>query len=231
MTTQQQGFRPGAGQDGDGNGSAPSVQVVGTRRRRVPGLAWLAVALVVAGALGGWGLFAAVGQRAPVVAVAQPVPYGQQITAADLRPAQLPGDTGLSVVQWEQRDSLVGQLAATDMQPGELASPGSVMTDPLPGQGQSIVGVPVKSSQLPATPLSARDRVLIVPAGAGGQQVETVDPAAVPSSSVEATVLRVGPVGGSGQRVVDVLVPRASAEPVAQLAGSGQAVLVIVPRS
>lgn len=230
MTTQQQGVRPGAGQDGGGNGAGPSVTVVGTRRR-MSGLLWLGVALIVAGALGGWGLYAAVGQRAPVVAVAQPVPYGQQISATDLRPASLPGDTGLSVVAWEQRGGLVGQWAAADLRAGQLATPGSVMGASLPGDGQSIVGVPVKSSQLPATPLTARDRVLIVAAGAGGQQVETVDPSAETGSSVEATVLRVGADGGSGQRVVDVLVPRSSAESVAQLAGSGQAVLVIVPRS
>ena len=226
--TVQPGIRPGADQV-DGAPPGVPVKVVGTRRRRVPGLAWLAVALIAAGALGEWGLYAAAGDRAPVVALVQAVPYGQEITGQDLRAAALPGDTGLAVVAWEQRDALIGRLAATDLRAGQLATPDSVMSESLPGEGDSIVGVPVKAGQLPATPLQPRDQVLIVSVGAapyaGGAAV------AVAGGSVEATVLRVGPVDGTGLRVVDVLVPRGDAEMVAQLAGAGQAVLVIVARS
>src|SRR3954451_8903354 len=74
------------------------------RRRRRPALLALAVAMVVLGALGAAYLATALGQTSPVIAVAREVPWGRQITAADLVEARVSADPALDPIPYGERD-------------------------------------------------------------------------------------------------------------------------------
>ena len=70
------------------------------RRRRRPALLALAVAMVVLGALGAAYLATSLGQTTSVIAVAQPVAWGQTITAADLVEARIAAEGGRFPVKY-----------------------------------------------------------------------------------------------------------------------------------
>ena len=84
----------------------------------------------------------------------------------------------------DQRADLVGQRAATDLPAGLLLTPDSTTADPIPAPGTSLVGVAVKPTQMPATPLGAGDPVTLVATPGDGQELPTGT-----SPSMKATVV------------------------------------------
>jgi hypothetical protein len=147
------------------------------------------------------------------------VPYGQRVVEADLREIRLPADTGLATVAWADVRSVLGQVASTDLRPGQTLTRDAVGAQPVPAAGEAVVGVSVQAGQLPVMPLDVQDEVLVV----GGK-----DPAA---PSVRAAVLGVGTTDVSGHRTVDLLVSEGVAAQVARATASGDAVLVLVART
>src|SRR3954466_9602958 len=100
---------------------APVLPAV--RRRRSSRLVLVAVLLAILGGLAGVLAYREATGRISVVAGARTVPFGQVIEAADLRELQLPGDTGLATVPWDQVDSVAGRIAATDLTLNTAVSP------------------------------------------------------------------------------------------------------------
>src|SRR5215470_529412 len=145
--------RPAAG------GKLPAV-----RRRRRPAVLALAVVLVGLGALVN-AVAVAVGQggRVPVLAVARPVPVGQQITEADVMVVQLATTPGLGTVPAGRRAEVVGRYAAVGLRPGSLFTPDAVSDQRAPTAGQAVLAVAVKTGLVPARGLVPGDRVLLVP--------------------------------------------------------------------
>ncbi len=208
------------------NGSSPAPALPLPRRRRRPALLALAVAMVVLGALGAAFLATSLGQTTPVIAVAREVPWGRQISAADLVEARVSADPALDPIPYGDRDQVIGMVAATALTPGSLLTREALTAQPLPPPGQQLVGVGVSAVQLPTTPLRPGDDVLLVPvAGSGG--TGTPD-AAGTTGTVEATVVRSGRPGTDGLRVVDVLVNAADGPDVAARAAAGLVAIVVV---
>src|SRR4051812_43490624 len=145
------------------NGSSPAPALPPPRRRRRPALLALAVAMVVLGALGAAYLATSLGRTTPVIAVAREVPWGQQITAADLVEAWVSADPVLDPIPYGDRDQVIGMVAATTLTPGSLLTREALTAQPLPPPGQQLVGVGVSSVQLPATALRPGEDVLLVP--------------------------------------------------------------------
>jgi len=194
------------------------VRVVPRRRRRSR-LVLAGVLLAILGAVGGVLVVGQLGRRAAVVAVARPVAFGQTVSTLDLRSVLLPSDTELASVPWQYADRLVGQVAVTDLLPGQLLTPDAVTSARPPAPGSAVVGVAVEAGRAPATPLAPRDRVLVVDTG------ETA------GAGREAVVLRADPGGAggaSGPMVVDLLVAAGDAPAVARLAVADRVVLVLV---
>ena len=206
------------------NRSAPVLPP--PRRRRRPALLALAVAMVVLGALGAAYLATSLGQTSPVIAIAREVPWGQQITAADLVQARVAGDPALAPIPYGERDQVIGMVAATTQTPGSLLTREALTEQSLPPPGQQLVGVGVSAVQLPATSLRPGDDVLLVPVASSGG-AGTSD-AAETSGTVEATVVRSGSPGTDGLRVVDVLVDGADGPDVAARAAAGLVAIVVV---
>jgi hypothetical protein len=208
------------------NGSPPPPALTPLRRRRRPALLALAVAMVVLGALGAAYLATSLGQTSPVIAIAREVPWGQQITAADLVQARVAGDPALAPIPYGERDQVIGMVAATTLTPGSLLTRDALTEQPLPPPGQQLVGVGVSTTQLPATSLRPGDDVLLVPV-AGSGVAGTPDAVGKPGT-VEATVVRSGSPGTDGLRVVDVLVDAAEGPDVAARAAAGLVAIVVV---
>lgn len=201
-------------------GSAPIVPA--PRRRRSRGLIALGIALMAVCAAGAVALYTGTSTLQQSVGVAVRVPFGATVEESDLVPVQVHPDPAVRAVPWDQRGSVVGQRAATDLLPGSVLSTGMVGGVSVPNAGQSLVGVAVKPAQLPATPLKPRDRVLLV--GIGGPLTATGN------GAIEGTVVVVGPSGGSGERVVDVEVPGSRAVDLAAQAAAGKVAIVLQPR-
>ena len=197
-------------------------------RSKRPLMLALMVLLMVLSALAAWFFVQKSTERVAVVGVAHDVPWGQEIQASDLVAVEVVPDPALNPVSWDQRATLVGQLAATDLQTGMLLTAQSATDQQIPPPGRALVGVQVKSGQVPVTALSPQDRVLLVPADQPGA-VSAAKAGDV--KPVEAEVYTVGAADANGTRTVDVLVPEKAAAQTASDAAAGRLAIVLVPRS
>ena len=128
------------------------------RRQRKRGFLALAAALVVLFAVGTYAAFTYFSATHSAIAVAGPVGYGHQITASDLVEVSVPNGGMLNTLDWSQHTSVVGQYAATPLQPGQLLPSGATVATLTP-PGYSLVAVALKNGLLPAAELHAGDSV------------------------------------------------------------------------
>jgi hypothetical protein len=200
---------------------APSLPLPRRRRRR--GLLAIAVVMVVLGALGAAFLATSLGETSSVIAVARAVPWGQELTAADLTEANVSSDPALEPIPWAERNQVIGMVATTTLTTGSLLTREALSATRLPPTGKQLVGVAVAQGQAPVTPLVPGDAVLLVPVSsdAGRTGSTTVSP-------VEGTVVSAGPVGTDGRRVVDVLVDESDGPDVAANAAAGGLAIIVV---
>jgi len=186
-------------------------------------LAALAVGIIVLSVAGAAALFSTVSGTSPVVMAAEPLAKGQLIDAGDLTTAAVAADPTVQVVPGSQLQHLVGQRAAVDVPAGALLTPGSLTSDLIPGPGQSLIGVPVTSSQAPLADLPPGTRVRLVQmpeASATGTAAST------PAAPVPAIVVSSG-FAPDGMRVIDVTVDDSDAAEVTAWAAAGRAAVVV----
>jgi hypothetical protein len=181
--------------------------------------------MVAVGALLAVWLAAGSNATVPVLAVSRSVALGEVITDTDLTVVQVTPDPALRPVPASRRDEVLGRRAATDLVPGGLLTRAQVTDATAPAPGFALVGVAVKPTQMPGQPLRPGDRLLVVSTPPVDGDV-TTDPPTV----VDATVVRVGALDDTGQRVVDVTVPDADAADLAARAATGRVALVLQPR-
>jgi hypothetical protein len=129
----------------------------------------------------------------------------------------------LEPIPYVDRDQVIGLVAATSLRPGSLLTRDALTDTRLPAPGQQLIGVGVSLVQVPTTPLRPGDDVLLVPVAAGTPATTEGAP-----SVVEATVVKSGPPGTDGLRVVDVLVDAADGPDVAARAAAGLIAIVVV---
>jgi hypothetical protein len=199
---------------------------VSTRRKR-PALIGLSVALIAAGGLVGAMALTAAGQHSNVLVVAKPLAFGQVITRDDLTVASISLDPALQPVGSDRLSFIVGKHAAVQLQPGTTLTPSEVTSNALVQPGQQLVGIEVKPGQLPATPLTPGENVLVV--STPGQNPAT-DPSAsaggVPST-LPAQVVHVGSPDSTGDLTVDVAVDANSGAPLAARASTGNIAIIV----
>ncbi len=196
------------------------------RRQRKRGFLALAAALVVLFAVGTYAAFTYFSATHSAIAVAGPVGYGHQIVASDLVKVSVPNGGTLNTLDWSQHTSIVGQYAATPLQPGQLLPSGATVATLTPPPGSSLVAVALKNGLLPAAELHAGDSVRVVAV----QTTASSTPAATPAAALPARVYSISPRDAGGTTVVDVVVADGSADAVARLSALGQAALVLQPR-
>lgn len=205
---------------------------LGSTRRRRPAVLALAVALIAAGGLGGAVLYSATGKRVAVIALARNVPAGQTITGDDLKEAQISLDPALAPLSVNSR--VVGMRATTDLVAGSLLTRSDLTDDPIVLPGQQVVGIPAKSSQLPAYKLQPGMTIVLVStpsaSGSGGSPTTGGTAGSPALTALTARVVDVGPADTDGSVVVDIAVPAAQGAAVADLAASGKFALVLAAK-
>ena len=146
------------------NGQATHVQrgatVVSPKGRRRPGLITAGVALAALGALVAVWLVTSAGDRTDVVMLARDVPYGTALTSEDLTLTAVAVDPRVTTVSAADASAIVGQVAAADLVAGSLLAPGQVTSTAPPGPDEVLVPLPVSAERLPASGLTAGDRLL-----------------------------------------------------------------------
>lgn len=197
-------------------------------RRRRPAMVALAVALIGAGILGGAVLLRSVNHQVEVLSVAREVPVGSVVTSADLAVVSVAAGPGVQVVPARQESSVVGLVASTDLRPGTLLASADLTSSLPPAAGQTLVPIAVKPSVLPASGLSAGDRVVVVWAPGASSSAAS---AAVPGRDYDAVVEAVTTSPDSdGLDVVDLLVPQSNGPGLAKEAATGNIALTVLSR-
>jgi len=200
----------------------PSVPV---RSRRRPALVVAGVLLVGFGGLGSAWLVTSAGGTTTVLALAHDVAQGEVITAADLVVVRLTPSLELAPVAADQRGAVIGQRAAARLSAGSLLTAASVTASPVPGAGQSVVGVSLTPAQMPSEQLAAGDPVRIV-----STPLTQADPPSDAPAVVPAEVVQVSEPDAAGARTVDVVVPELQAADLAARAATGRVALVLDAR-
>ncbi|MFJ5142708.1 MULTISPECIES: hypothetical protein [unclassified Streptomyces] len=208
----------------------PGAAVGFRARRRRPGMYALAIALIAAGGGGGFLAFQATGERTPVLAVAKGVEAGDVVKDSDLIEAAVQLDPVLKPVLAADRKKVVGKRAAVALVPGALLAQGQVTTRTLVKPGERLVGIGLKTSQMPASRLSPGDKVLVVFTPADGQSTSTAgeDEKDAGPQQIAARIVRVGErQQNTGEQVVDVAVPSQVGPVLAAQAATGNVALVV----
>jgi len=156
----------------------------------------------------------------PVVMMANDVPRGATVEAADLVQADVASTGTLAALRWEDAQSLVGQRATADLPAGSLPSWASVSAAPELPDGHRGVGVVLKVGPIPQLELAAGDVVgaIRVPPD---EPPETIADAVVVKSSV--------PTVNEAEFFVTLIVPDEEVEAVSSAAQAGELRLVTVP--
>lgn len=195
------------------------------RQQRRPSRIALGVAIIAICALAGWWAFGKATTSTPVVMTATQISAGQQIQASDLRVTRLSGGDGLATVPGANLTSLVGQYALSDISPGSPINPAAVGPKFGPAPGQTVIGLSLKTGQLPTQDIRVGAAVRVV----ASKKTEGI----AAGSVYPGTVVRIAETGGeptadrNGTHNVDISFPSGTAGDVAQLSGTGSAVLVL----
>ncbi|MGI8328683.1 hypothetical protein ACRYCC_01890 [Actinomadura scrupuli] len=198
-------------------------------RERKPALAALAVLLIVCGALASAYLVMASGQRVSAIQINQPVAAGQQIPIGALQETQI-GNTGISYISWSERFKVARAFAAVPLVKGALLTNGMLSSTDAATQGRVIVGLALKTGQLPASGLRTGDHVSLYSVGGTSTSVK---PGTVLSN--DAIVSYTGGTGGQSDQTssdtssVSVAIPPDEAPLVTQAASDGAVAVALLP--
>lgn len=213
--------------DGTLNQEGPVATVLAPppKLRRRPALIAAAIGAVCIGALlAGWAWTATTNTQEVLVAL-HSIERGAVIEADALVRVRLSADPALKPIAASQLKEVAGQRAAMDIAEGAMLTPGSLTSEVVPGEGQSVVGVALTPAQAPGLDLQYGDRVLVVVTPAQGEEL----PAGTPLTN-DATVVGVHVSEETGQSVVDLLVPKADAAVLATRIATGNIALVLESR-
>jgi len=203
-------------------------QVAPVRTHRSVGWLFGGIALVVVGALVGAFLFTANSHTEKVWVVTKPIARGTTITPQDLGTISIAEGQSTAAIPFSETNSPAGKVATVDLPKGSMLTGQSVASQLAVPNGQALVGLALKPSQLPAQPLAAGDKIEIV-------QVNTTQGTGTtastgPAQTISGVVSDTEPPaqGSSGTWVVDVLVSQTVAAQVTSLAASGQVAIYLI---
>ncbi|WP_129665721.1 hypothetical protein [Phytoactinopolyspora endophytica] len=152
-------------------------------------------------------------ERAPVLALAEPVTVGDVLTPADLREVNVAVDAGVAVVDASRARSVVGTRMAISAPAGTLLTSGMLGDTVLPGSGEAIVAVALAPGAFPPETTPGA-HVHVVPSAAPGEN-STVEE---PESSWSAVVVGVHPTTVEATTVVSLQVDEQAAAQIAAVA-------------
>jgi SAF domain len=192
------------------------------RPRRPYGQMLLALLLIVGCALGAAVAFARAGDTTSVVVMNDSVARGETIIREDLTTTRVSGVD--DAIPADELDDLVGRTATVDLLPGQVVLKEASTADPIPAQGEALVGVALEPSQVPAD-LGPGDSVMVLAAPEEG-----ADPNASGAELTNGLVYSLSDTevvgSGGGVEHVTLIVPQADSTSVALYASADRIVLV-----
>jgi Flp pilus assembly protein CpaB len=193
--------------------------------RRRPGLAALAVLLIVLGGATAGLLALRVDQRQPVLVARQDIAAGQRISSDDLAVARVAAD-GLATIPATAAGQVIGQYAASRISAGRLIDDGMLNSSGLLTEGKAAAGVSLQPGHYPASGLESGDVVQVIRSVDGDGKVLS---ARAIVGSVQAPAEGVFGAG-SDAVVVTVIVPQEEAAAVAAAGAAQQVSLTLLRR-
>jgi Flp pilus assembly protein CpaB len=206
----------------DGRGRLPTP-----RRDRRPGLAALALLLIVAGALASALVAYRSGDRVDVLVAGRDIQPGQQISAADFRVARIAAD-GANAIDAAAAPNFYGTHATARIPAGTLLNRMMFLAGGVLPTGGLIVGLTLTDAQQPAGGLHPGDvvRAYLVPRSTDGALVGQAGEVLLRA----ARVVEVQPGNtGDGSAKVSLLVAEDDAPKVVPAAAARQVALVRMP--
>lgn len=195
------------------------------RRVRLPWLAASAGVALLTAVLMLWG-FGRAGDRREVIMMTGPVAEGEEITAADLGSTLIAVESSATqLFSVEQSEGIIGRVAASDLDTGDLIGPSSIQTATAVPDGWVEVGSFIRSSRFPASmaPGDEMRAIALTPDQAAPTDTdETSDPEGV---TVEVVSIE---RGNDGAVLAVLAVPDESSAQVARWSSSDNLVLVRV---
>ena len=198
-------------------------------RERKPGLAALALLLILGGALGAAYLVIQNGHRVAAIEITQALGPGQQIPFGALRQVEIAPGGGVNYVPWGEASQVSQFFAATAIPPGTLLSSGMVARTNNIANGKAVVGLALKDGQLPDG-LQVGDRVDVYEVSDATQSCPGTAGSMLAANAV---VLGISaPAAASSQSAIDVRVALAPAVAgaVACNAANGNVGVAVLPR-
>ena len=218
----------------DGAGKVPTPPIVvreaaAPRRWTRKGLALAVICVVLGGLVVMFGV-ANFTKRDTVLVVANAVPVGSTIGPSDVTTAKITSDPALKPISSSDRDTVIGKVALVDLKPGTLFTRDELGSSDGFTPGQVLVALPLKQGQFPARGLSAGQSVLVVATPGNGTNSSAPATGTASTVGTKATVTEVGASDPStGVTVVDVRVAADAGVPLAQLASTGNAAIILLP--
>lgn len=206
-------------------GIRPAGDELPTRPRSY-GSVVLGVALVAACGLGGALYLSSAGDTESVIVLSGPVAEGETIERSDLVSSEVAGVDGAFSV--DDLSSVEGQTAAVDLVEGQVLIGEQVTDEPLPGEGEALVGVALEAPQVPGDGLEVGDVVRVV--GVGAQDSSTPGKPKVLASSAQVYRVRADDTQ-TDTHIISLVVDDAAADPVAAYAAAGRVSLVEISAS
>jgi hypothetical protein len=198
-------------------------------RERKPGLAALALLLIVGGALGAAYLVVQNGHRVAAIEITQPLGAGQRIPPNALREVEIAPGAGLGYVPWSEAGQVTQFYAATAIPSGTLLSGAMVARTNNLAAGKAVLGLALKDGQLPDG-LQAGDRVNVYEVSDAAQSCPGTAGSVL---ATDAMVLGISaPAAASSQSAIDVRVALApaAAGAVACNAANGNVGVAMLPQ-
>ena len=176
----------------------------------------------------------------PILIVVREVPAGQPLAAEDLgrRDGRLPAETKARAIPAAQAHTLVGQLAAHRLAPGDPLTAASVTAAPRPAAGQVAVAVGLKPELTPEIATGSRVAVIGLGRGGAGDERAVLARGAVVQSIAYAAPSLTAPLGPGATTAarasrtpsgVVLLVSAPEAGPVLAAAAAGGVALALLP--
>jgi SAF domain-containing protein len=159
-----------------------------------------------------------------VLVLARDVAWNQRITDMDLAVANTSPDEQVHMIAAIQRDEVIGRVATHSLTAGSLLATEQLTDHAIPGPGQLLVGLLVKSGQLPARGLRPEDHVQVVSLA----QPPTGTTTAADATPVRAVVVDVGPPNATDGVTVDVVVDVELGPGLTSIAATGQVMVSLV---
>lgn len=200
--------------------SEQPITPVRTRRSWI----WIAgaAALILVGGLLNVFLFTSVGHPDEVFAVAHNIPRGTTLTADDLTSLAIASGQSSPAISTASPAQVIGKVTTVDLPKGSLITPATIAAEQQIPVGRALVGLSLKSSQLPAEPLVAGNHVEIVPIA-----TDTTGDVSVTTSTISGVVSDTTVDQQSDTTIVDVYVSQTVAADLTSRAAAGSVAIYL----